>query len=308
MKYIIGIDGGGTKSHSYTADENLNILHEYIAGPSTFLLLGEETVAETIKKHLDSAVEALGCNYSDMSAVLLGTTGAGRRSDAERFEIAFTKYIQKQGLPTIPLYVESDARIALEGAFSGKPGSILIAGTGSIMFGKNGSGEIFRVGGFGRFIGDEGSGYMIGKKGLTAVAREFDGRGVKTLITEKLKTGSEIVDGPSLITAIYTNNYDIASAARFVIDAASEGDEIARGILDEECNNLIDHISTMKTKIGEPTLLLSFIGGTIANDTFYSSMLKEKITQLLPDVSVLPQENNPTMGALIMAKQRFSKQ
>jgi len=308
MKYIIGIDGGGTKSHSYTADENLNILHEYIAGPSTFLLLGEETVAETIKKHLDSAVEALECNYSDISAVLLGTTGAGRRNDAERFELAFSKYIQEKGQPQIPFFVESDARIALEGAFSGKPGSILIAGTGSIMFGKNSSGEIFRVGGFGRFIGDEGSGYMIGKKGITAVARELDGRGTHTLISEKLKADSEIVDGPSLITAIYTNNYDIASAARFVIEAASEGDAIATTILNEECDNLLDHIRTMKLKIGEPNLLLSFIGGTIANDTFYSAMLKEKITQLLPGVNVLPQENNPTVGALIMAKQRISKQ
>jgi len=308
MNYIIGIDGGGTKTHSYTADENLTILHEFTAGPSTFLLLGEQTVSETIKKHLDSAVAALNCSYSDISAVHLGTTGAGRKTDAERFEKAFAKYIEEMGLPKIPLYVESDARIALEGAFSGKPGSILIAGTGSIMFGKNASGEIFRVGGFGRFIGDEGSGYMIGKKGLTAVAREFDGRGVHTLISEKLKAGTEIVDGPSLITAVYTNNYDIASAARFVIDAASEGDEIAVNILNEECNNLIDHIRTMKEKINEPTLLLSFIGGTIANDTFYSAMLKEKITQLVPGVSVLPQENNPTMGALIMAKQRISKQ
>ncbi len=83
-------------------------------------------------------------------------------------------------VPIKKFVVESDARVALEGAFSGNPGSILIAGTGSIMFGKDSKGNIHRVGGFGRILGDEGSGFHIARSGLTAVAKQFDGRGERT--------------------------------------------------------------------------------------------------------------------------------
>ncbi|MHB1687197.1 MAG: N-acetylglucosamine kinase, partial [Ignavibacteriaceae bacterium] len=234
--------------------------------------------------------------------------GAGRRNDAERLEKNFISFSKTKGIEFEKVLVESDARIALEGAFAGKPGSILIAGTGSIMFGKDANGNIYRIGGFGRFIGDEGSGYSIGKKGLAAVAKEFDGRINETAISELLKEKFKIHSGDILITEIYKNNFEIASAAPLVIKAAENGDAIAGKILDEESDELILHISAMIKKIGQTFLNLSFIGGTISSDNIFSKMLKEKIKTKLPQVNVISPEYSPAVGAVLMAKEILKKE
>ena len=234
---------------------------------------------------------------------MIGTTGAGRRSDAERLEIAFYEFIKSKNIEIKNFHVESDARIALEGAFSGKPGSILIAGTGSIMFGKDAVGNIHRVGGFGRFIGDEGSGYSIGRKALIAIAKEFDGRGNKTIITNLLKEKFKIETSENLIIEIYKNNFDIASAAPLVLQAADMQDEIANRIIDEETEELLLHISTMSKKINESILNLSFIGGIISTNNIYFNTLLKKIKTKLPNVNITMPENPPEVGAILLAKE-----
>ena len=277
MSYIIGIDGGGTKTHCLLTDLNGTVLHECYGGPSNFLVQGIEPVSSTLFNLINSCTEKLKIHIEDIDIVLLGTTGAGRRSDAERLELGFADYLAKEKTKLNLFRVESDARIALEGAFSGKPGSILIAGTGSIMFGKDAQGNIHRVGGFGRYLGDEGSGYMLGKKGLVAVSKEFDGRGNKTLISQLVKEKFKIDSPEILITEIYKNNFDIASAAPLVIEAAEKHDETALKIINDETDELVLHISTMQKKLNEERLLVAFIGGIITHKNIYSDTLRKKI-------------------------------
>src|SRR5690606_29897674 len=185
MKYLIGIDGGGTKTKCILTDSSRKILFECSGGPSNFLIIGTEVVCNTLAKLVSDCRNFLN-DDSDEFYVVLGTTGAGRRSDADTMENAFKDFCKINSIAIKEFKVESDARIALEAAFSGNPGSILIAGTGSIMFGKDARENIHRVGGFGRFIGDEGSGYSIGRKGLIAVSRAYDGRGGKTILQDLL--------------------------------------------------------------------------------------------------------------------------
>jgi N-acetylglucosamine kinase-like BadF-type ATPase len=303
MSYIIGIDGGGTKTHCLLTDLNGTILHECIGGPSNFLVQGIEPVSEILFKLIDSCISDANINQDEIKIVLLGTTGAGRRADAERLEQGFTDYLSKRKIKLNLFGVESDARIALEGAFSGKPGSILIAGTGSIMFGKDALGNIHRVGGFGRYLGDEGSGYILGKKGLMAVSKEFDGRGQKTLISVLLKEKFKIDSPEILITEIYKNNFDIASVAPLVIQAAEKKDESALKIIENETDELVLHISTMHKKVNEKILFTAFIGGIITHKNIYSETLRRKISEKLPNVVVKDAEYSPAMGAVLMAKQ-----
>ncbi|MCL4278865.1 MAG: hypothetical protein KJZ60_04155, partial [Ignavibacteriaceae bacterium] len=103
-------------------------------------------------------------------------------------EKGFKDFADEEGIHFKGVKVISDAHIALEGAFPDSAGCILIAGTGSILFGKDEKGVIHRVGGFGRLIGDEGSGYSIGRKALNAVSKSSDGRGEETLISELLNS------------------------------------------------------------------------------------------------------------------------
>jgi N-acetylglucosamine kinase-like BadF-type ATPase len=303
MKYYIGLDGGGTKTKAVLADEKFNVLTEAHGGPSNFLMLGTDKVSETLFDVISECLDGTSVKMEDIGAVVLGSTGAGRRSDAEQLEKAFIFFTATRGINFEIFRVESDARIALEGAFSGKPGSILIAGTGSIMFGKDSENKIHRVGGFGRFIGDEGSGYILGKHGLTAIAKHFDGRGKATILTEMLKNKYEIDDPSQLITQIYKKNFDIASVATLVINSAEKGDEVCLNILDQQSEELIEHILAMKKMLRQKELKLSLIGSTIATKNVYSKMFKEKVKQKCKFCSIVKPELPPALGAVVMAKQ-----
>jgi N-acetylglucosamine kinase-like BadF-type ATPase len=237
-----------------------------------------------------------------IESVLIGTTGAGRRSDAEVLERDFIKYSTGQGIKINFFHVESDARIALEGAFTGKSGSILIAGTGSIMFGKDRKGNVHRVGGFGRYIGDEGSGYALGRLGLIAASKEYDGRAESTKITGLLKTRFGIGSSQEIITAVYKDKFDIASAAPLVIDAAAGGDKICRDIIADQVEELLAHIKAMQRLLNEKEMRLSLTGGLITTGNYYANSFRELINERYPDVKVSDPELPPGLGAALMAK------
>ena len=301
MKYFLGLDGGGTKTKCVLTDEDLNILYESQGNASNFLMQGTEPVCQTIYNLIKDSLDSQNLKFENITSVVLGTTGAGRRTDAELLENSFKKFLSQRGI-SLNFRVESDARIALEGAFSGKPGSILIAGTGSIMFGKDKNSNIHRVGGFGRFIGDEGSGFFIGKLGLQAAAKSFDGRGRETILTQMLKENFNISDPSSLITEIYKNNFDIASVTPFVIKAAALKDEVCLEIINSQVEELLLHIKSMYRLLAEEKMKLSLIGSTITTSNFYADLFKSKIKVELEYVELIEPELPPALGAALMAK------
>lgn len=303
MKYLIGMDGGGSKTKCILTDNNLNPIYETIGGPSNFLVIGIEKVSETILNLLNDCILSQKISSNDVESIVLGTTGGGRRNDAELLETQIIKDASIKSITIKNIRVESDARIALEGAFSGKAGSILIAGTGSIMFGKNDKGEIHRVGGFGRFIGDEGSGYRIGRIGLNAVARYLDGRAKSTKIADLLEQEFSISTSEQLITEVYRNNFNIAAAAPLVFDAAESGDVTAQRILEDEADELLLHISAMKTKLNVQLLKVSLIGGLLTTANYFSYLFNEKAIRRFNDVKIMEAEHSPEFGATLMAKQ-----
>lgn len=303
MKYLIGMDGGGTKTKCVLTDIELNPVYETIGGPSNFLVIGTETVSVTILDLINKCVESKNISLNDVEAIVLGTTGGGRRSDAEILESQLINDAKQKNISINKFKVESDARIALEGAFSGKAGSILIAGTGSIMFGKDEKGEIHRVGGFGRYIGDEGSGYRIGRKGLNAVARYLDGRAKLTEIADLLEQEFSISTSEQLITEVYRNNFNIASVAPLVFDAAESGDKIAQRILEDEADELLLHIFAMKSKLNVELLKVSLIGSILTTPNYFSYLFNEKVVRNFKDVKIMEAEHSPEFGAALMAKQ-----
>ncbi|MGE5401486.1 MAG: N-acetylglucosamine kinase [Ignavibacteriales bacterium] len=307
MKYLIGMDGGGTKTACVVTDLDGNKLFECTGGPSNFLMIGTDTVSEMLFNLISRCKDELNAEYSDFISIVLGTTGAGRRPDAQKLEDAFNEYSQKKGVCFQSFYVDSDARIALEGAFSGNPGSILIAGTGSIMFGKDEKGIVHRVGGFGRFLGDQGSGYVIGRMGLTMVTKEMDGRGEKTVLTQMIAEKFNLISPEVLISEVYKNNFDIATVAPLVIEAAEKGDEVCQSIVEEESYELILHIHAMLKKINEPVLNLSLIGGIISSENYFAFRFREQVTKNLPNVNIKQPDLPPAMGAIVLAKQQVKK-
>lgn len=301
-KYVIGIDGGATKTTAVLADLNRNILAEKSSGPANFLIIGTEKVAKTISDLILDVCNEAEVNIGNIEVVCIGLTGAGRESDAEKIKKAIIDYWSTAySTPIKNIIVTSDARIALEGAFSGRPGIILIAGTGSIIFGKDRGGTLYRVGGFGRYIGDEGSGYSIGRLGLQAVAKSMDGRGPETKLMDILKTQFGINSPEDLINKVYQENLDFAAVAPLVIQCAEEGDEACREILRKEAEELVLHIKAIKDKIRVRTVYISFIGGLLSGDNYYSKLLRKIILQKIEGVNVILPEHPPAYGAILMA-------
>ncbi len=303
MKYLIGMDGGATKTKCILTDINFNKVYEAVGPASNFLVIGTETVSETIFYLINGCISAAKISIEDVESIVIGTTGGGRRSDAELLEKQIFADAKIKSVAINKFKVESDARIALEGAFSGKAGSILIAGTGSIMFGKDEKDEIHRVGGFGRFIGDEGSGYRIGRKGLNAVARFMDGRAKPTKIADLLDKEFSISTSEQLITEVYRNNFDIASVAPVVFEAAETGDKVAQRILENEADELLLHINSMKEKLKVDILKVSLIGSILTKPNYFSYLFNEKVVRRFNDVKIMEAEHSPEFGAALLAKQ-----
>ncbi len=306
MKYLIGIDGGGTKTDSAITDLSGNIIHQTTGKASNFLVVGIEEAVENIFALIEENLFKLEGDFADVKQIVIGAAGAGRKEDAQLLEKSFKDYADQQGVHFKGVKVVSDAHIALEGAFPDSAGCILIAGTGSILFGKDEKGIIHRVGGFGRLIGDEGSGYSIGRKALNAVSKESDGRGEATLISELLNAKMNSSSSTSIINEVYKENLDVASVAKIVIEAAEEGDMIAEDILDEEADELVLHIKSLLDKIHTDKLNVAFSGSLLDNKNFYSALLRQKIKSTLPKVEIVKPAASPVSGAILLAKRLAS--
>ncbi len=310
-KFIIGMDGGGTKTHAIIANVHGEILAEHVGGPSNFQIIGVEKAAKEIYGLIKECCLSVHCSVSQIHSVVLGLTGAGRSTDQERMAKGIKKFAlsKKARLPRV--IVDSDARIALEGAFKGSPGIILIAGTGSIAFAKDGKGIIHRVGGWGRILGDEGSGYFIGRLGLTAVMHQIDGRGEKTLLTKIIGKKFGLIDQTAIINAVYKNNFDVASLAPLVLDAAEKNDKVCRMIIENAAVQLAEHIQVMAEKIRSASVSaiyskipLALIGGLIANETRLSELLKQYIKTNFPIIEIISPMSSPAYGAVIIGMKK----
>ena len=206
------------------------------------------------------------------------------------------------------IQIESDARIALEGAFNGGAGIILVAGTGSIAFGKDEKGNIHRVGGWGRILGDEGSGYFIGKEGLAAVCRQCDGRAKPTLLTAMMARKFGLKTSADIITAVYKDSFDIASLAPVVFEAAEKRDAPSSGIVERASNELAEHVRALMVKFyrgrtapARGRLPLSFIGGLLEGETPLTRTLRRQILKSFHNIDIIPPLAPPAYGAVLMA-------
>jgi N-acetylglucosamine kinase-like BadF-type ATPase len=306
MNYIIGIDGGGTGSRCVITDYNATILHRCKGGPTNFMRYEINEVCKTIYALINDCRKSIGVDFVDIKAVVIGTAGAGRKNEILFFENKLRKYLKSKNVSIKFIKVLSDGLIALEGAISDGEGCILISGTGSIMYGKNNAGKYFRLGGYGRKIGDEGSGYFIGRQGLNAVSKDFDGRGEKTLLTTYLKRNFKITSGQELITKVYKESFDISYFAPFVLKAAAQKDKVAKRILVNEAIELANHVKAMKKLINAKKIKVAFSGSLISSKNYYSALLRSKIKSSITGAKIIQPENPPEIGAVLVALKHFN--
>ena len=201
MAYVAGWDGGGSKTAAVCLDLAGAQLMRESFGP----LNPNGTESSAIERTIRSTLGAMGKLPGGLSACRYLTVGAAGVSNPKAAYL-ISSLIRKSGYKG-PLDIVGDHEILLHGAV-GREGAVLIAGTGSICIGRNASGRTHRSGGLGYLIGDEGSGYWIGLKILSAAARSLDGRGPETLMTPRLLEALQCGSLKDIIGRIYDGDFD----------------------------------------------------------------------------------------------------
>lgn len=304
--YVLGIDGGGTRSRALLADLNESTLAQHESGASNPNVVGFDTAADNLAQAIRECCTQAACDLSRLGVIVLGLAGMGRQADRETLRQAVALRLFDSESQAMPIIVESDARIALEGAFSGNPGIILIGGTGSIVMGKTHRGEILRVGGWGRLLGDEGSGFSIGREALVSVTHDIDNRsyagGLRKLLSQRLHWNSR----DDIVEAVYRDNFDLASLAPIVMEAAQANDLVAQKILDQAANLLVEQCSALVRQMGVSVKMgLVLFGGLVQEDTIYAKTVQMKLLKTLPQVEVRPPLRSAVEGAVIMGIQKL---
>src|SRR4051812_33810646 len=224
--HVIGIDAGGTKTVCQLADGRAQVIAETRAGGANLQAMGELEGEKVLYQVMQ---DALGERAIVPAAICLGIAGVDRPDDAA----AVRGIMRRIGFQARVLVV-NDALVALEAGAPGQAGVVIISGTGSIAYGRNSKGEAARAGGWGYVLGDEGSGYWIGRAALRAVLREADQRGPQTALTPLLLTYFGIAAAQGLLHEVYSGNLRpsaIGALAQSVEAAFREGDAAAIGIL-----------------------------------------------------------------------------
>ncbi len=297
---VLGVDGGGTKTRAVLADEQQNVLGEGIAGPSNPLRVGIGNAAAAIREAVDKACAAASIQRAEIVGAEIGLAGVRRGDMRERMRETLT------GLGINSLEVVTDADIALFGATGGKPGVVVIAGTGSICCGANHSGRHVCAGGWGPIAGDEGSGLWIARRALQKIAQAADGRGRATILTEAACDYFDILAAEELSTAIYApgmTNERLAGFARRVIEAAQSDDEAAREIITEAGRELgAAAIAVIRNlRMERERFQVAYVGGVFHAGELLLEPLGEEIARIAPRAFLAPPLIAPAVAAARMA-------
>ena len=298
MLHVLGIDAGGTKTVCQLADAEGNVLAEARGTGANLQAVGELEVEKVLHHVMD---EAIGDRPIVPAVICLGIAGVDRPDDA-----AVVRAIMKRIGYKARVLVVNDALVALEAGAPGQPGVVIISGTGSISYGRNARGEAARSGGWGYVLGDEGSGYWIGRAALRAVLREADKRGPKTALTPLLLQHFGVSEAQGLIHEVYHTNLKptaIGVLARSVSTAFSQGDSAAIGILRAAADELESAALSVARRlgmVGEPFVFI-LAGGIFRAVSWLEQELTRRLPLSAPGATVRLLDREPASGAVMLA-------
>lgn len=296
--HVLGIDAGGTKTVAFLADADGRIIAEGRAGGANLQTEGELQVEKVLHDVIDQVTRA-----RDMTpaAVCLGMAGVDREADGRTIR----DIMRRLGYRSHTLIV-NDALIALVAGAGASPGLVVISGTGSIAFGVSHRGLAARAGGWGPTLGDEGSGYWIGRRALEAVTRDADGRGPRTRLSQLVLDHFQLPRPQSLVSEIYHQPQGrpaIAALATIVDGARADGDLVATEIMVEAADELAlaaaSVISRLEMRGEQFPILLA--GGLLKRSEWLAAEVARRMAEVAPRSGVLPLTHEPALGAVRLA-------
>jgi len=292
----LGIDGGGTATTAWAADERDRVVGRGAAGPSNPVKVG---LARARREILAAAQQALfTASRTELSAVCVGLAGADRPQVSDPLLTWLRRYI-----PAQLHLLTTDAAITLEAALGRGPGVVVIAGTGSIACGRDREGRVMRAGGWGSVFGDEGSAYDIGRKGVNAALRALDGVGPRTRLAQDICNSLELA-GVSDIVGVNLDPQQIAALAPLVVEAERKDDAAACQIVFEAGRELAQLAAALLVRLGlnEEYVHVVLAGGLLRSSRALRRSLRRHLSSLSPQAQVGVLRREPVQGALALAR------
>ncbi|MBU0927743.1 MAG: hypothetical protein KKA67_08340 [Spirochaetes bacterium] len=312
-EWIFGIDGGGTSSRIraeslsgealYTGSDGSTNPHSNDAG-AVLAVLGR-----LVSGALSSGLDPRGCR-----AGFIGSAGVDipkfRRSIAEALLAAFRSASGRADLE--PAFAAgNDAEPALVGALGDIEGYLLIAGTGSIALGRTRAGDYVRSGGWGHFLGDEGSAFWIAFESVKRGIRSMEGRDAPTGLLDEAVAFFGLPDAQALIPFTYGNfsKARIASFAPKVALAAERGDELARSVMDAAAGELAALASSVARRLGERVTRkrIALYGGLLEKNRALRAAVGARIAAELPELELVEPEGDAQAGACRLARELLAQ-
>jgi glucosamine kinase len=299
MPFFLGIDGGGSKTSCLAGDE-ISVLGSGTAGPSNIVRVGEVLARESLTAAIRQSCTVAGVDPAQVQRTYVGIAGAAQREISEAIRGMVS------GIVSGEVKVVGDMEIARAAAFGSGPGVIVIAGTGSIAYGRNAEGTIRRAGGWGYAISDEGSGDWIGRMAVSGALRAYDGsqEGAPPLLRKILKAWRVENLEQLVLKANGTPAPDFAALFPHLVAAADSGEPLARNVLGQAgaelaaLGKLVMH--QLFPQGGRVPVAMS--GGVFRHSALVRQIFYNNLRSEYPDSTLNPTVIEPVRGALELAR------
>ncbi|MGI8509309.1 MAG: BadF/BadG/BcrA/BcrD ATPase family protein [Gemmatimonadaceae bacterium] len=298
--FVVGIDAGGSKTRVVVATLAGEQLAEVVGPPAAMSPGNAEHSAAVIAALVASALANAEVGDRLPRALCAGVAGTGRETEQRDLQDALTRRAVADAV-----MVETDAQVALSDAFGDGAGIILIAGTGSIAFGRSPAGAIARCGGWGLAFGDEGSGAWIGRRALSVVAAAHDGREPETALTGAILTAAQVNQPEQLIPwAIAADKQALGALAPSVVAMAMQDDIRANSIIDMAVEELVLHVRALGKRLfvdDRAAFDVAFTGGLLRKGSLLRKRLERRLKTAVPGATVNAVEIDAARGAVKLA-------
>jgi N-acetylglucosamine kinase-like BadF-type ATPase len=303
MGLFLAVDAGGTKTQCLLADDE-RVLSRAETGTVKLMRVPEAEATARMESMLAEVAQAAGASLRAVTRTCVGLAGFSSEVAREWAGRVIGANVAGE------LILVGDEEIALDAAFAGGPGILVIAGTGAIAMGRAESGELFTAGGFGPVLGDEGSGYWIGLEAIRAALRAQDRLGlggVSTCLLREIEQHWGLKSTGELITLgnQRSPSPDFAELAPVVARCAEAGDVLAAGILDRAGEELAELVSLAFHKMGPgaPAQVgVAFTGSVLARVGAVREAMAARLAVSVPGARVLETAVYPLDGALWLAR------
>ncbi len=278
---VAGVDAGATRTRSIIADEQGIVLGRSISGPGNPTALGWDKALENIYTAIYDAMRQAGTTSVCSIAISAPYTGWGK------YRHRYTRFLLSKNIAS-KVIVYEDYRAALLSCFPEGNGIVYIMGTGSSCYGRYNEKEAL-AGGWGHLLGDEGSAYHIGRDGIIAVLKYYDGRGGYTKLYDYIFEWSRKESIEEIVSSIYNSESPktvIASFAPYVIKACREGDEVAYRIVENAVNEALKTIQAIARKLSINKCRACIVGGLYEKARDVIEPLLHELVKKLNETSI----------------------